>query len=83
MAVRVTDLVFRTGDHEFTILMADTTAEAMATVARRVTEAMGDASADGQHAGIESAFALFPDHAAEPGDLLRAVRARRQQALHA
>ena len=43
MAVRVTDLVFRTGEREFTILMADTTADAMATVARRVTEAMGEA----------------------------------------
>jgi len=83
MAVRVTDLVFRTGEREFTILMADTTADAMATVARRVTEAMGEASADGQDAAIESAFALFPEHAAEPGDLLRAARARRQQALHA
>ncbi len=83
MAVRVTDLVFRTGDREFAILMADTTTDAMTTVARRVTEAMGDAPADGPDAGIESAFALFPDHAAEPGDLLRAVRARSQQALHA
>jgi putative nucleotidyltransferase with HDIG domain len=83
MAVRVTDLVFRTGNREFAVLMADTTADAMATVARRVTEAMGDAQADGQDTGVESAFALFPDHAAEPGDLLRAVRARSQQALHA
>jgi GGDEF domain-containing protein len=83
MAVRVTDLVFRTGDGEFTILMADTTADAMATVARRVTEAMGDVPADEQGSRIESAFALFPEHAAEPGDLLRAARARRQQALHA
>jgi len=83
MAVRVTDLVFRTGNREFAILMADTTADAMATVARRVTEAMGDAPADGPLAGIESTFALFPDHAAEPGDLLRAVRARQELALKA
>jgi putative nucleotidyltransferase with HDIG domain len=83
MAVRVTDLVFRTGDREFTILMADTTADAAATVARRVTEAMGDVSADGHDTGIESVFALYPDHAAEPGDLLRAARARQQQALQA
>ena len=83
MAVRVTDLVFRTGDRECTILVADATADAMATVARRVTEAMGEASADEQDAGIQSAFALFPDHAAEPADLLRAVRARQQQALKA
>jgi putative nucleotidyltransferase with HDIG domain len=82
-AVRVTDLVFRTGDGEFTILMADSTAEAMTAVARRVTEAMRDAPGDGQFAEIESAFALFPDHAAEPCGLLRAARARRQQALHA
>ncbi len=81
MAVRVTDLVFRTGDQEFAILMADSTAEAMAVVARRVTDAMRDASEDGHVADIESAFALFPDHAAEPCDLLRAARARRQQAL--
>jgi GGDEF domain-containing protein len=83
MAVRVTDLVFRTGDREFTILMADTTADAMATVTRRVTEAMGDGSTHGPDTAIESAFALFPDHAAEPGDLLRAVRARQEQALKA
>jgi hypothetical protein len=63
--------------------MADTTADAMATVARRVTDAMGDVPADGHDTGIESAFALFPDHAAEPGDLLRAVRARQQQRLQA
>jgi len=81
MAVRVTDLVFRTGEHEFAILMADSTAESMAVVARRVTEAMRDASGDGQAIGIESSFALFPDHAAEPCDLLRAARARPQQAL--
>jgi hypothetical protein len=62
--------------------MADTTADAMATVARRITEAMGEDPADGD-TGIESAFALFPDHAAEPGDLLRTVRARWQLALHA
>jgi putative nucleotidyltransferase with HDIG domain len=82
-AVRVTDLVFRTGEHEFAILMADSTPEAMANVAQRVSEAMRDASGDGQPPRVESAFALFPDHAAEPGDLLRAARARRQQALHA
>jgi len=82
MAVRITDLVFRTGDREFTILMADTTADAMATVARRVTEVIGEESADG-NTGVETAFALFPDHAAEPGDLLRAVRAKWHQALHA
>jgi hypothetical protein len=55
----------------------------MATVTRRVTEAMGDGSTDGPDTAIESAFALFPDHAAEPGDLLRAVRARQEQALKA
>jgi putative nucleotidyltransferase with HDIG domain len=83
MAVRVTDLVFRTGRREFTILMSDSNPEGMANVARRVTEAMRDASGNEQAPQIESAFALFPDHAAEPGDLLRAVRVRRQQqALH-
>jgi putative nucleotidyltransferase with HDIG domain len=82
-AVRVTDLVFRTGEYEFTILMADSTPESMANVARRVTEAMRDASGSEQPARIEAAFALFPDHAAVPGDLLRAARARRQQALRA
>jgi putative nucleotidyltransferase with HDIG domain len=82
MAVRVTDLVFRTGDREFSILMADTTADAMATVARRVTEAMGDVPAGGPDSAVESAFALFPEHGAEPADLLRAVRARQARALH-
>jgi putative nucleotidyltransferase with HDIG domain len=82
LAVRVTDLVFRTGVHEVTILMSDSSAEAMETVSRRVTEAMRD-QPDGRLSGIESAFALFPDHAAEPGDLLRTARARRHQALQA
>jgi GGDEF domain-containing protein len=81
MAVRVTDLVFRTGEHEVTILMSDSTAEAMETVARRVTEAMGDVAGEGLTASIESTFALLPDHASGPGDLLRAARARRQQLL--
>jgi GGDEF domain-containing protein len=79
MAVRVTDLVFRTGEYEVTILMADSTAEAMATVARRVTEAMREGAGAGQALNIQSAFALFPDHATEPGDLPRAARARREQ----
>jgi len=81
MAVRVTDLVFRTGEHEVTILMSDSSSEVMATVARRVTEAMCDAAVSGQETSIESAFALFPEHAAEPADLPRAVRARRQVML--
>jgi putative nucleotidyltransferase with HDIG domain len=81
MAVRVTDLVFRTGEHEVTILMSDSTAEAMETVARRVTEAMGDVSGEGLPARLEYAFALFPDHASGPGDLLRAARARREHLL--
>lgn len=80
-AVRVTDLVFRTGEHEVAILMGDSTAEAMTTVARRVTEAMRDLNADGRDSGLQSAFALFPDHAADPGDLLRAARSRREQVL--
>ena len=83
MAVRVTDLVFRTGEDEFTILMADATPDSMAAVACRVTEAMRDASLNEQSACIEAAFALYPDHAAEPGDLLRAARARQQPAIHA
>jgi putative nucleotidyltransferase with HDIG domain len=78
-AVRVTDLVFRTGDHEVAILMSDCTAEAMANVARRVTEAMGAASCDGRPVGISAAFALYPDHAAEPVGLPRAARARQEQ----
>ena len=83
MAVRVTDLVFRTGEDEFTILMADATPDSMAAVACRVTEAMRDASLNEQSARIEAAFALYPDHAEEPGDLLRAARARQQPAIHA
>jgi putative nucleotidyltransferase with HDIG domain len=83
MAVRITDLVFRTGEHEITILMADSSADAMATVARRVTETMRDAAGDGQAASIESAFALFPDHAGDPGDLLRAAQARLERVLPA
>jgi putative nucleotidyltransferase with HDIG domain len=76
-AVRVTDLVFRTGEREVTILMADTTAEAMVTVARRVNDAMGEVSCAGRPTALATTFALYPDHAAEPGDLPRAARARR------
>jgi putative methionine-R-sulfoxide reductase with GAF domain len=75
-AVRVTDLVFRTGEDEVAVLMTDSTPEAMATVARRVTEAMHDETRERGNSSIESAFALFPDHAADPADLLRAARAR-------
>lgn len=78
-AVRVTDLVFRTGDDEVAVLMTDSTPDAMAAVARRVTEAMHDESRERGNTGIESAFALFPDHAADPTDLPRAARARRVQ----
>jgi len=81
MAVRVTDLVFRTGEHEVTILIADGNAEGMATVARRVTDAMRDGASDRDVPIINTAFALFPDHAEAVGDLLRAVRARRDLAL--
>jgi putative nucleotidyltransferase with HDIG domain len=79
MAVRVTDLVFRTGQDEVAVLMTDSTPDAMATVARRVTEAMRDETRERGEAIIESTFALFPDHTAEPGDLPRAARARRAQ----
>ncbi len=79
MAVRITDLVFRTGEREVAILMADSTPEAMAVVARRVSEAMGEAAEAHPAASIESAFALFPDHTDDPGDLPRAARARRRQ----
>jgi putative nucleotidyltransferase with HDIG domain len=75
-AVRVTDLVFRTGEHEVAILMSDSTAEAMTTVARRVAEAMGGDGCAGAGSNLRSGFALFPDHAAEPTDLPRAARAR-------
>jgi GGDEF domain-containing protein len=81
MAVRVTDLVFRTGRDEVAVLMTDSTPEAMAAVARRVTEAMHDETRERGATDIESAFALFPDHASEPADLPRAARARRIQ-LH-
>jgi putative nucleotidyltransferase with HDIG domain len=78
-AVRVTDLVFRTGEREVTILMSDGTADAIAAVAHRVTDAMREAACGGRPAPIISSFALFPDHAAEPGDLQRAARARQVQ----
>jgi hypothetical protein len=79
MAVRVTDLVFRTGDHEVGILMSDCTADGLATVARRVIEAMGEVTcADGRQAVLTSAFALYPDHVADPLHLPRAARARQQ-----
>lgn len=78
LAVRITDLVFRTGPREVAILMSDSSADAMATVARRVTEALRDAKVPADT--LQSAFALYPDHAAEPADLPRAVHAR-QQAL--
>jgi putative nucleotidyltransferase with HDIG domain len=76
-AVRVTDLVFRTGEDEVAILMTDSTPDAMSAVARRVTEAMHDETRERGNSSIESAFALFPDHAADPADLPRAARARR------
>ncbi len=79
MAVRVTDLVFRTGKDEVAVLVTDSTPDAMAAVARRVTEAMSDEARERGHTTIESAFALFPDHSAEPADLPRAARARRVQ----
>ncbi len=78
-AVRVTDLVFRTGEQEVTILMSDCTSDVMSTVARRVTDTMGVVSCGGEAGGIVSSFALFPDHAAAPGDLPRAARARQPQ----
>jgi putative nucleotidyltransferase with HDIG domain len=78
-AVRVTDLVFRTGEHDVTILMSDCSAEAMATVARRVAEAMGDWPCEGGGPGLSSSFALFPDHASDPADLPRSARARLEQ----
>jgi putative nucleotidyltransferase with HDIG domain len=77
--VRVTDLVFRTGDDEVAVLMTDSTPDAMAAVARRVTEAMHDETRERGDTSIESAFALFPDHVADPADLPRAARARRAQ----
>jgi GGDEF domain-containing protein len=78
-AVRVTDLVFRTGDDEVAVLMTDSTPDAMAAVARRVTEAMHDETRERGNMSIESVFALFPDHASDPADLPRAARARRVQ----
>jgi putative nucleotidyltransferase with HDIG domain len=75
-AVRVTDLVFRTGEHEVAILMSDSTADAMSTVARRVVEAMGGEACLDDGGRLRAGFALFPDHAAEPPDLPRAARAR-------
>ena len=78
-AVRVTDLVFRTGDDEVAVLVTDSTPDAMAEIARRVTEALHDETRERGRTTIESAFALFPDHAAEPADLPRAARARRVQ----
>jgi GGDEF domain-containing protein len=78
-AVRVTDLVFRTGEDEVAVLMTDSTPDAMAAVARRVTEAMHDETRERGNTSIDSAFALFPDHAADPADLPRAARARRVQ----
>ncbi len=78
-AVRVTDLVFRTGEDEVAVLMTDSSPEAMAAVARRVTEAMHDETRERGNTSIESVFALFPDHAADPADLPRAARARRVQ----
>jgi putative nucleotidyltransferase with HDIG domain len=79
-AVRVTDLVFRTGDREVMVLMADSTADAMAGVARRITDGMrGD---DGRLC-LEAAFALYPDHVSTPADLPRAARARRRLMLPA
>lgn len=77
-AVRVTDLVFRTGGNEVAILMADCTAGTMASVAKRVTDAMRDAGRADAAASLDWAFALFPDHAADPDDLLRAARSRRE-----
>ncbi len=55
----------------------------MATVARRVAEAMGDAPGGRTGADIESAFALFPDHAAEPATSCARPGPATQQALHA
>jgi putative nucleotidyltransferase with HDIG domain len=78
LAVRVTDLVFRTGPDEVAILMADSTPEAMSTVARRVTDALGTSLGASR---LASTYALFPDHASEPSDLPRAARARQEQAL--
>jgi putative nucleotidyltransferase with HDIG domain len=77
LAVRVTDLVFRTGEREVMILMTDNSSEAMASVVHRVTDAMGDAPQDGANSCLEASFALFPDHVATPSDLPRAARARR------
>jgi putative nucleotidyltransferase with HDIG domain len=82
-AVRVTDLVFRTGDREVMILMADTTPEAMTAIAGRVIEATGDQAGFGRPVQIEAAFALFPAHAGTAADLPRAVRARRAAMLPA
>jgi putative nucleotidyltransferase with HDIG domain len=79
LAVRVTDLVFRTGQDEVAVLMTDGSPDAMAAVARRVAEATHDEAWEQGAGGIESAFALFPDHAAAPADLLRAARGRRLQ----
>ena len=91
MVVRVTDLVFRTGPDEVAILMTDGTPETMACVARRIAEAMGGDAREGDDSqagrqsgerddtGIEAAFAIFPEDAAEPAGLLSAARAQRVQ----
>lgn len=81
MAVRVTDLVFRTGRDEVAVLMTDSTADAMATLARRVIEAMRDDTDGSGAVVIDSTVAIFPDDAAEPAALLRTARARLVQ-LH-
>jgi putative nucleotidyltransferase with HDIG domain len=78
-AVRVTDLVFRTGEREVAVLMADSSPEAMAAVTRRVADAMRAGAGDPAEASIESAFAIFPDHVSRPADLPAAARAMRVQ----
>ncbi len=76
VVVRVTDLVFRTGEDEVAVFIADATPDSMATVARRVAEALS-AGEDGRGGtAVESSFALYPDHAEALTDLPRAARAR-------
>ncbi len=79
-AVRVTDLVFRTGEREVMILMADSTVDAMAGIARRITDGLRNGDGGSR---LEAAFALYPDHVNVPGDLPQAARARRRVMLPA
>jgi hypothetical protein len=63
------------------ILMTDSASEAVASVVRRVMDSWRDVPPDAAGCVVEASYALFPDHAAEPSDLPRAVRARGAMAV--